>query len=160
MDLILVSMLIAVIEEAFSQAQEDLRAHREDDKLLQSFQSQVKSFKKFGGKLSNLGHMVRSRSVSKFKRGSGKSTEITNPAAALPRKMSFGSLIGEYLSEGAAREWKHCSFDFYYFSFFQTSFNIFVAFLSLSLKHPKKSFLTQLLFYNLLFSFNVKIFDH
>ena len=95
-------MLIAVIEEAFSRAQEDLRAHREDDKLLQSFQSQVKIFKKFtGGKLSNLGHMVRSRSGSKFKRGSGKSTEITNPLP-VKRKMSFGSLIGKYLSEGAS----------------------------------------------------------
>ena len=95
-------MLIAVIEEAFSRAQEDLRAHREDDKLLQSFQSQVKNFKKFtGGKLSNLGHMVRSRSGSKFKRGSGKSTEITNPLP-VKRKMSFGSLIGKYLSEGAS----------------------------------------------------------
>ena len=37
-DLILVSMLIAVVEEAFSRAQEDLRTNRENDKLLLSFQ--------------------------------------------------------------------------------------------------------------------------
>ena len=43
-DLILVSMLIAVVEEAFSRAQEDLRTNRENDKLLLSFQGECPLF--------------------------------------------------------------------------------------------------------------------
>ena len=45
-DLILVSMLIAVVEEAFSRAQEDLRANRETDVLFNSFRNRINHLRK------------------------------------------------------------------------------------------------------------------
>ena len=45
-DLILVSMLISVVEEAFSRAQEEMRSNREGDKLFDSFRQQFVQFKK------------------------------------------------------------------------------------------------------------------
>jgi|TARA_B110000090_G_C13190635_1_gene372935 hypothetical protein len=44
-DLILVSMLISVVEEAFSRAQEEMRSNREGDKLFDSFKQQFIQFK-------------------------------------------------------------------------------------------------------------------
>ena len=45
-NLILVSMLIAVVEEAFTRAQEDLRTTSETDKLFNSFKNNLISFRR------------------------------------------------------------------------------------------------------------------
>jgi hypothetical protein len=111
-DLILVSMLIAVIEEAFSRAQEDLREHRDDDKLLQSFQSQVNHLKSFTSKKwsSVKSKATRLRSGSnalstgaRFSDVSKDGANTTNPFNSFKKKkLSFGTIVKNAKSQAKA----------------------------------------------------------
>ena len=86
-DLVLISMLIAVVEDAFSAAQDDLRTNADRDKLLESFQK-------------SLYHMKGASKVAKIwikKRGENlKSVVSHHRKSSLQQRSSTRSVMSEH----------------------------------------------------------------
>ena len=97
-DLVLVSMLIAVVEDAFSRAQDDLRENKDRDKLFESFERSLFHMKG-AGKVAKKWVKKSKDRMKKIARSSGKSVRIGGSTRSIGSNLSENSSAGPDLDD-------------------------------------------------------------